>query len=161
VGTDSDVAKALSSEFNTASKAAAGSSKTLETMTTLRGYVMTVSALVGIVSFSGREESLAGLEQHGTSASTAERRCCAIVDGGVRPALETLLRRFFRCKLVARTLFPKVLATNLDLSQWLPEPLIIWIQDAVRAGPAEVGPAPNTAVTEIEAAEIGGPSAVA
>lgn len=130
-------------------------------MTTVRGYVMTVSALLGNVSLNGTEVSLAGLEQHGTSASTAERSCCATVDEGVRPALEKFLRRFFRCKLVACSLFPQVLAANLDLFQWVPEPLIIGIQDAVRAGPAEVGPAPNTAVSETEAAEIGGPSAVA
>ena len=156
--TDSAVAKALGSVFNTTSKAVAGSSKTVTTVTSMRGYVMAVSALLGSVSVNGREESFAGPEQHGTSASTAGRGWCPTVDGGVRPALTTFLRRFFRCELVARSLCTQVLAASFDLFRRVPEPLMTRIQDVVRARPAEVEPAPNTTVAEAEAAQRGGPS---
>jgi len=159
--TDSAVAKALGSVLNTASKAAAGSSKTVTTVTSMRGYVMAVSTLLGNVSVDGREVSFAGSERHGTSASTAGRGWCPTVDGGVRPALATFLRRFFRCELVARSLCTQVVAASFDLFRRVPEPLMTRIQVVVRARPAEVGPAPNTAVAEAEAAEMGGPTAAA
>ncbi|OSX79179.1 hypothetical protein BU14_0085s0030 [Porphyra umbilicalis] len=142
--TDSAVAKALGSVFNTTSKAVAGSSKTVTTVTSMRSYVMAVSALLGSVSVNGREESFAGPEQHGTSASTAGRGWCPTVDGGVRPALPTFLRRFFRCELVARSLCTQVLAASFNLFRRVLEPLMTRIQDVVRARPAEVEPAPNT-----------------
>jgi len=158
--TDSATAKALGSVFNTASKMAAGSSKTVTTVTAMRGYVMAVSTLLGNVSVNGREMTFAGSVQHGMSASTTGRGWCPTVDGGVRPALAAFLRRFFRCELVARSLCTQILAASLDLYRRVPEPLMARIKDEVRARPAELEPAPNTAVAKTEAAQTGGPSAL-
>ena len=153
VVTDSAVAKALGSVFNTSSKIPAGSSKTITTVTGMRGYVMAVSTLLGNVSVNGKEKTFAGLHQHGMTASTAGKGWCPTVDGGVRPALGAFLRRFFRCELVARSLCTQILAANLDLYRRVPEPLMTRIQDQVRARPAEMEAPPNTAVVEAKNAE--------
>jgi len=156
--TDSAVAKALGSVFNTASKIAAGSSKTVTTVNSMRGYVMAVSTLLGNVSVNGQEVTFEGSRQHGTSASTTGRGWCPTVDGGVRPALAAFLRRFFRCELAARSLCTQILAASLDLYRRVPDPLMSRIKDVVHALPAEVEPAPSTAVAEAELGEAGGPS---
>ena len=151
--TDSAVAKALRSVFNTAVKMPAGSSKTVTTVASLRGYVMAVTALLGNVSVDGEENTFAGTQQHGMTASTAGRGWCPTVDGGVRPALSLFLRRFFRCELVARSLCTQILAASLDLYRRVPTPIMERIKYVVRARPAEVEPAPNTAVVEAAAAQ--------
>jgi len=162
--TDSSVAKALGSVCNTAIKMPAGSSKTVTTVTSLRGYVMAVSALLGDVSVDGQRKTFAGAQQHGTTASTVGRGWCPTVDGGVRPALSLFLRRFFRCELVARSLCTQILAASLDLYRRVPTPFMDMIKDVVRARPAEVEPAPNTAAVEAAATnsqssvETGSPS---
>jgi len=153
VVTDSAVAKALGSVFNTSSNLPAGSSKTITTVTGMRGYVMAVSTLLGIVSVNGKEKTFAGQHQHGMTASTAGKGWCPTFDGGVRPALEAFLRRFFRCKLVAGSFCTQSLAANLDLYRRVPEPLKTRIQDQVRARPAEMEAPPNTAVVEAKDAE--------
>lgn len=93
--TDAALAKALGAVFNSSTATPIGSSKTVTTVSGIRGYVMAVAALLGDVEIDGKVESFAGATKHGHTASSTGRGWCPSIDGGVRRELMVFLRRFF------------------------------------------------------------------
>lgn len=130
--TDAATSKALGAVFNASPVASVGSLKPITTIAGKRGYVMAIGALLGDISVDGAAQSYAGRQQHGLKASSAGRGWCPSVDGGVRPALQTFLGRFFRCGPLARALSLQIVAANGDLRRRVPPELMQRVTDLLR-----------------------------
>lgn len=140
--TDAALAKALGAVFNSSTATPIGSSKTVTTVSGIRGYVMAVAALLGDVEIDGKVESFAGATTHGHTASYTGRGWCLSIDGGVRRELTVFLRRCFQCDELARSLSVQIVAANGDLRRRVPSLLMERIGAVLTTAPlsSELGP---------------------
>lgn len=140
--TDAALAKALGGVFNSSTATPIGSSKTVTTVSGIRGYVMAVTALLGDVEIDGKVESFSGATKHGHTESSTGRGWCPSIDGGVRRELMVFLGRFFQCNELARSLSVQIVASNGDLRCRLPSPFMERIGAVLTAAPlsSELGP---------------------
>lgn len=148
--TDTAVAKALGTVLNTSTTVPVGSSKTVTTVSGIRGYVMALGALLGDVAVGGKVETFAGATQHGYTASSSGRGWCPSKDGGVRRELMAFYRRFFQCEALARSLAVQIVAANGDLRRRIPPALLARVGAVLTAEPLVVETAGGLAVEPVE-----------
>lgn len=148
--TDTAVAKALGNVLNTSTTLPVGSSKTVTTVSGIRGYVMALGALLGDVAVGGKVETFAGATQHGHTASSSGRGWCPSKDGGVRRELMAFYRRFFQCDTLARSLAVQIVAANGDLRRRIPLALFARASVVLTAEPLVVETAGVLAVEPVE-----------
>ncbi|KAK1859160.1 hypothetical protein I4F81_001757 [Pyropia yezoensis] len=113
---DSGLAKALGSVFNSSAKEPVGSAKTITNISSMRGHVMGVGALLDEPPPPVTES----VDVEEKKQSTAKRGWCPVQDGGAARAFFIFFQRFFRCDILARALCVQIAAANGDMRRRVP-----------------------------------------